>query len=458
MSNGFRIDVGTKQSLSLRVDPKVVLSGQLLELNTIELQATIQAELVENPALEWLDEGLSDITIEDIYASVAPSELKNGSEDREFQRSRPNDAEENDWMDLVASYNSLEDHLEAQLFHLFDNTQIQIAEMIIGSLDDRGYLDAETEQIAMDYNFDLEMVEEVLAKIQTCEPAGIGARNVKECLEIQLAKPSNDEERLALDIVKHSFEDLVNRNVRGIMRQYKVMPELVHEAFEVIVSCSPFPAETFDRDNNWRTDSKRPGVPVDMIIARNEVGWSVEIPGIDHRSLIVARAYREQFIKIKDSKVDDEKRHLSQCVSRAQQFIEALGQRHSTLMRVGYYLIDQQSGFVTTGNYEFLRSLTRRKMAADLGLHESTISRATAGKHIQLVNGEVISFDIIFKPALRIQYIISEILQTENPDNPMSDERITQILSEKGIVVARRTVNKYRDRSKTLSSRRRRSA
>ena len=236
------------------------------------------------------------------------------------------------------------------------------------------------------------------------------------------------------------------------------MPNLVDEAFEVIINCTPFPAEAFERNNSWRTNSKGPGVPVDMVITRTEIGWNVEIPGIDHRSLIVAKAYREHFAKIKTTRLNDETRHLASSISRAQQFIDALGQRHATLLRIGYYLVDQQSGVVTTGHYEFLRALTRRKMAADLGVHESTISRATAGKHIQLVNGEVISFDVIFKPALRIQFIINEILQTENPDNPMSDERITQMLADKGIIVARRTVNKYRDRSKTLSSRRRRSA
>jgi RNA polymerase sigma-54 factor len=97
-------------------------------------------------------------------------------------------------------------------------------------------------------------------------------------------------------------------------------------------------------------------------------------------------------------------------------------------------------------------------MAHDLELHESTISRATQGKYVQLANGETVSFEVFFKAALRVQKMIEEILATENPDNPLSDERIAQILAEKGVVVARRTVNKYRDRTKLLSSRKRRSA
>ncbi|HLO98784.1 MAG TPA: hypothetical protein VK171_09345, partial [Fimbriimonas sp.] len=122
------------------------------------------------------------------------------------------------------------------------------------------------------------------------------------------------------------------------------------------------------------------------------------------------------------------------------------------------YLIENQSGFVSTGDAAFLQPLTRTQMARDLGMHESTISRATQGKFAQLANGEVISFEVFFKPALRIQKMIEEILATENPDNPLSDERIAQILAGKGVQVARRTVNKYRDRTKLLSSRKRRSA
>jgi RNA polymerase sigma-54 factor len=132
--------------------------------------------------------------------------------------------------------------------------------------------------------------------------------------------------------------------------------------------------------------------------------------------------------------------------------------RKRTLMRIGQYLIEKQGGFVSTGNASFLQSLTRSQMAHDLELHESTISRATQGKYVQLANGETVSFEVFFKAALRVQKMIEEILATENPDNPLSDERIAQILAEKGVVVARRTVNKYRDRTKLLSSRKRRSA
>jgi RNA polymerase sigma-54 factor len=126
--------------------------------------------------------------------------------------------------------------------------------------------------------------------------------------------------------------------------------------------------------------------------------------------------------------------------------------------RLGNFLLQHQLGFIATGDYKFLVPLTRSHIARTLGVHESTISRATADKFVQIGNGEVISFEVFFKPALRIQKMIEEILATENPSNPLSDERISEMLAEQGVVVARRTVNKYRDKTKLLSSRKRRFA
>ena len=126
--------------------------------------------------------------------------------------------------------------------------------------------------------------------------------------------------------------------------------------------------------------------------------------------------------------------------------------------RVGRYLLERQSGFIETGEYRFLTSMTRTQLARALDLHESTISRATMGKFVQIANGEVVPFEAFFKPALRVQKMIEEILAHENPNAPLSDERIAQMLAERGVVVARRTVNTYRDRTKLLSSRRRRTA
>lgn len=128
------------------------------------------------------------------------------------------------------------------------------------------------------------------------------------------------------------------------------------------------------------------------------------------------------------------------------------------MLKVGEYLTNKQESFITTGRYSFLRPLTRSQMAADIGLHESTVSRATAGKFVQIATGEVVSFEVFFKPALRVQKLVEEILESEDPNEPLSDEEVSQILAKRGFNIARRTVNKYRSQLRLLSSRARRSA
>ncbi len=456
--NGFRTD--TQQRLQLRVDPRLVLNGQLLEMNSVELQTYVQTELIENPALEWLNEDGEPLYLDTILKTVAPDELKPSSEDREFQRSIPNDSPEGEWLDFAGCGNSLESHLEAQLLSIIAPELHWVARIMIGSLDDRGYLDTAIEEIALDHNIPLDQAEYVLSTLQECQPPGIGAQNLRECLMLQLRNSDNLEGKLAYGIAKHCFDDLVDRNLRGIARRFKVLPDVVSQAFEVIRQCTPFPSDGFHRETRMPQNGDRASVSVDLRIIRSDQGWSVELAGVDPRDLIVSQAYREHMIRIQNGAPapQDEKRHLSTYVNRAKGFIDALDQRHRTLSRIGQYMIEHQLGFVTTGEYAFLKALTRRQMAADLGLHESTISRATAGKHLQLANGEVVSFEVFFKPALRIQQMISEILQGESPESPLSDEAIAALLAARGVHVARRTVNKYRDKTKLLSSRRRRSA
>lgn len=457
MRSGNFFDTSTRQTQTLRIDPRVVLAGQLLEMTSAELRTAIETELVENPALEYL-EPTPEITDEDIYAALAPNELQPGSEDREFTRSKPNDTAETDWTDLAGCHNSLEDHLAAQLETTHRRDLYPAFNVLIASLDVRGYLEQSIEELALDHQLDYDHLEEALALLQACEPAGVGARSLQECIALQLRGDSTTEVRLAHEIVVHAFDDLVDRNVRALSRRFRALPELVESALSEVQRCTPFPADRFAHTGQGGTRSRSVAAAIDLILERTEAGWNVRLFGPDPNDLALNRVYGERLRQLADVRGGDEKRHLTTYLARAQQFIDALGQRRATLSRIGYYLIANQPGFVSTGDVKFLKSLTRRKLAEDLGLHESTISRATAGKHVQLANGEVISFEIFFKPALRIQQMIGEILATEQIGSPLSDERITQLLAERGVIVARRTVNKYRDRGKMLSSRQRRTA
>lgn len=455
---GFKTQ--TKTQAGLRVDPKVVLGSQILQLSSLELEQTVQSELAENPALERLDGFDDPISHEEILRAVAPQELRPSSENHELRRSLPNDAgQDPDWVDLTSSDDSLWDHLHAQLSVALPAHLQPIAHYLIGSVNDRGYLTCEVEEAALDCGCSLEEAQEALDALRQCEPAGVGASDLRECLLLQLRDAKSDAERLARVMLKRYWDDLVARNSRAIARSTGADPDLVDDAFDVILELNPFPGESF-RGHSVRTAERTiPALP-DVVITLDEVGWLIEIPGHSELNLRVNPAYERQMkeLALRSRDSADERRHVTEYVERAQRFLDALTQRRQQLARIGKYLVEHQGGFVKTGEYRFLQPLTRSQMAKDLGVHESTVSRATAGKFIQIATKDVVAFDVFFKPALRVQKMIEELLEHENPDSPLSDERIAQILAQRGVTVARRTVNKYRDRSKQLSSRLRRSA
>lgn len=447
-------------STTLRVDPRVVLSSQLLQLGQMELEQAIEAELNENPALERLQEDTEPLSEEMILRSVAPHELRPSSEDFEFQRSLPNDEDAPDWIDLTASQTTLNEHLRAQVLPALPKSLRPLGEYLVECVNDKGYLGTTVEEVALATDSSLEDTQHVLKVLHSCEPAGVGARNLRECLLLQLRDAETFERKLARSIIRHSMDDFVARRIQPISRKFRALPHVVEAAFEEILALNPFPGENFAATHTAVQNQRSLGVTPDLRLSRTDQGWTVEVLGPDPSSLKVSRSYNRRIreLDVRPSGNREERRHLASQVQRATDFISCVEQRRITMKRIGEYLVQHQTGFVSTGQYQFLQSLTRCKMAADLGLHESTVSRATMDKFVQIANDEIVPFEVFFKPALRVQKMIEEILATENPANPLSDETIAQMLAKKGVIVARRTVNKYRDRTKLLSSRKRRSA
>lgn len=458
IGNWTKLETG----LGLKVDPKVVLASQILQYTQQEMDQAIEAELADNPALEKLQDDFEPISEETILRSVAPYELGPSSEDGEYRRSLPNDEEATDWLDFAASTTSLWEHLRAQLVPSVPKWLEDLAEYVVECVNERGYLTAPVEEIALATNHSLEDVELVVQKLRQCEPAGVGAGDVQECLLLQLQDADTIEKKLARAILKHYMDDFLARKTSRIARRYRVLPDVVEEAFEEIKALNPYPGESFAPISMRLHSEANRAVSVipDVVLSHSDHGWFVDVRGADPGSLTIERSYRRRYEELKTENHADrgEKRHVNDYVKRAANFIQSIQQRRRTLRRIGEYLVQNQGGFVSTGQYQFLHSLTRTRMARDLGMHESTISRATMGKFVQIANGEVVPFDVFFKPALRVQKMIEEILATENPSTPLSDEAIAQILERRGVKIARRTVNKYRDKTKLLSSRKRRSA
>ncbi len=460
MRQGVSFSQRLEAGVGLRVDPRVVLSSQILQLTQAELEQAIEVELNENPALERLQDDHEPLNEEIILKTVAPHELKAGSEDYEFKRSILQDDDQVDWVELASTGNTLWEHLRAQLLASLPRELHRIAEYAIECVNEKGYLTTPAEEIALETGTSLEVAELVITKLQECEPPGVGAFNLQQCLLLQLRGAESIEERLARAIVQNHMEEFIARRTHRLMRRFRVLPEVVEAAFQEILSLTPFPGEGFDNSAGMQRRARSVGVTPDLILSRSEAGWEVDIRGADPNSLAIDREYRKRYKELQtmERAPKDEKRHITTYVQRASDFISCIQQRRKTLRQIGHYLVEHQASFVSTGSYEFLQSLTRSQMAHDLGVHESTISRATQAKFVQIANGEVVSFDVFFKPALRVQKMIEEILQHENPSHPMSDEAISHMLAKRGVHVARRTVNKYRDRTKLLSSRKRRSA
>lgn len=420
----------------IRVDPRLVVASRLLRLAQTDLESVIENELAENPALE---------RIEPAETIPSFSELSDWS-----PTYGSDDDESHDLADYTAGNDATREHVLAELRQLVPDRLTHVAEYIVGSLSDTGYFEDGLEEVALACNCTMEEAEQVLGALHRCGPPGVGARNVVECLLIQLRDFTNVEAALAREIVANHLELLQNRDAMGVARRFKVMPDVGESAFALILSLRPYP---LDPPSPERSRRAAPRIKPDLALRREETGWKIEVPGVSRDSFRVSPSFEGS-----DAKSAAEKRHLGHFVQRARGFMDGLEQRRRTLKAIGEALLRHQAGFILTGEYMHLAPLTRAKLAEELDLHESTISRATSDKFVEIANGEIISFDVFFKPALRVQRMIEEILTMEDPDRPLSDERIAQILAEKGIQVARRTVSKYRDRHKLPSSRRRRSA
>lgn len=440
---GTKLATSTRLSTTLKLDPRVVLSSNLLQLSSVELCQSVEQELSQNPALMRLDESNEPSNLADVALETARRTTLSGSrEDYEGERSGTSAAPSDlDWTDLVAGTQRLEDHLMAQLGSLTEDRRV-LAEYLIANIDDRGYLTSTVEEIAASLGSSMEAVEEVLHQIQACEPAGVGARGAVECITLQLDRIGGELAELASRIARQYLDALIQRDTKFLARRLAVTPAVVSSAFDLIESLSPYPCQGFMHTYEGRFVRSNRATP-EIVFVRSEAGWLLEIQGIDPEALAIARHQRMA---------------TPNDTVRAERFIQALQHRKHTMWQIGNYLLQVQAGYISTGDARFLNDLTRAKVASDLGIHESTVSRATQDKHVQLATGEIVPFDRFFDSSLRVKELIAEILMYENPNNPLSDERIAAMLAEKGVKIARRTVNKYREKSRLLSSRRRKSA
>jgi RNA polymerase sigma-54 factor len=469
-----------RQTVSQRIDPKLIMANAILQQNSMELAQHIEAELLENPALDVLEqepacngscpnpdecpycsrrqqtpdtvEQSLDIPDADLEADFMPGMLFEAGD------------EEYDPLAHLEAEVTLQDHLRGLLRSALETDDIWIGEYLINCLDDMGWLGELPEDIAMQLGIELSDVMRVLSVLQAMDPPGVGARDLQECMLLQLRHLAEEGKpnRIAEKMVTEAFADVVQGRISRLARVAKVSVDTARQTLDFIrTQLNPYPASAFRPPWASRPVNHRSSIRPDVIVRRTQFNYDIEVMGAETFLLGINPNYRQLYDTMRNGNghahlSEEDRRHVTEYVERAELFIRNLHQRRRTLKLITRCIVECQQGFIDTGNRAFILPLTRTRVADMLGLHESTVSRATSKKFVQLPNQEVVPFDLFFNGSLAIKSAIEEIIAAEDPTHPLSDQRIVELLAARGIDVARRTVVKYRDAQKILSSNRRR--
>ncbi|MEN6357185.1 MAG: RNA polymerase factor sigma-54 [Armatimonadota bacterium] len=474
MSYGLLIEQGLKQTLSQRIDPKLIMANNILQLSSLELQQVVEQELAENPALEVPEEDpcegceqpktlCLDCPFRKQSVSSDDSDLSVYELDEPIDFAADADDGEGDFISNIRAEVTLHDYLTEVLRAVVPSEQWDIGEYIISNINESGYLECTIEELAHEMGKDIDEVELVLSVIHTLDPPGIGARNLQECLQIQLERLEEDEcgNPVALAIVRDYWQEMLSGKVGRIARRLKVTAKDVGFAIEFVrKQLNPYPGNSFRPPYQNEPVNQGGAVRPDVVVRRTPNGYEIDVAGSDFYLLSINSRYRQMYNDIRNGGAKkfsgDDKSHISQFVERADLFIRYINERRKTLRQITKSIVEYQQGYIETGAKSFLRPLTRTKIARALKMHESTVSRATANKFVQLPSQEVVPFDFFFDGSVSIKDVIGELIASEDKCNPLSDQQIAKILQEQGLNVARRTVVKYREAQKILSSRQRR--
>lgn len=478
-----------KQSLQLRVSQHLALTPQLqqsirlLQLSTLELHQELEQMLTDNPLLERLDDPLdhsvrlladgaiSSTPLPEIAETAASSEA-NAAADADGNFDAPASGDEggggeSEWSfddvarsskapedddarpQLEAHESTLREHLLEQLAVTVDNRRDRaLVELLIDALDDNGYIEEPLETIhsRLPEELDIEMdeIHIALKLLQSFDPAGVGARNASECLALQIRrfeKIPMVTRRMALLLVENHLELFAQREFNKLKKILDCDDEDLREAQVVIKRCNPHPGAPFAGDASDYV------VP-DVIVKRGKGGWQVTL----NRDVMPKLRVNAMYANIlKQNKGEGS---MTSQLQEAKWLIKNMRQRFDTILRVSQAIVDRQRNFFSHGAVA-MRPLVLREIADTLGLHESTISRVTTQKYMLTPHG---MFELKYffgshvateaggeASSTAIRALIKQLIGAENPKIPFSDSKITDMLAEQGMVVARRTVAKYRE-------------
>jgi RNA polymerase sigma-54 factor len=429
------------------------VTTHLLGLSSLELEEAISTELADNPALERAEAVRCRSCGARLTTPICPACLQARLGRRLYEAERPrsptrrSDDADDAWASDLPEPPSLREYLMRQLRPLVASTDLPLATLLIESLDERGFLPEDIEAQASRWGYAETRFHTVLAALQSLEPPGIAARDVRECLLIQLANLAERgrDTAVARAIVRDGWDLLAKRSEDALAARLGLRRREVAEAIRFIRSnLTPYPALAYwGRGTEAHLgDSARYGAPDIAVYIDWDGSLAAEIFSIGGEWFRVNPVFRV-VAKSRDV-AEDELEGVERCVKlaeRASLFIKCLNQRRQTLHRIAAVLMEIQHDYFLKGD-RYLQPLTRAQVADILGLHESTISRAVAGKTLALPSGQIVPLSRMFDHSIATKDVIQSIIAEET--EPLSDDQIAQQLSALGYHIARRTVAKYR--------------
>ena len=412
-----------QQTLKLTMTQELSQAIALLQYSAQELTEFLENKTLENPF----------ITIGDV--SSWKNKKKKGKAEKK-----------DDWMEQIADKTfSLEEQLLSQLnFKKYSKLQLTIIKDLLKFLDESGYFRGDTEEIAQKRNISKELVEECLTIIQGFEPVGVGARNLQECLLLQLEWEYPDDE-LAHKIIKDHFVLFAEKKWKPLAKELQVPIKEIQDIFDRVQELNPKPCAEFSADHTHYI------VP-DAIIEVTTNGISVRLWEAPTPKINFNESYFKQFSTNKDQQVG---KFLQEKLQDFQWIMKSIEQRKETLAKVITKITEKQAEFFIKGS-QYLNPMTMKELALELDVHESTVSRAVREKFVQTPFGTLplksffsSTIQTVFDETTsssQVKNVISLLIEKENKQRPYSDQEIVEMLKTKeGIVVSRRTVAKYRD-------------
>ncbi|EFB3350138.1 MULTISPECIES: RNA polymerase factor sigma-54 [Escherichia] len=462
-----------KQGLQLRLSQQLAMTPQLqqairlLQLSTLELQQELQQALESNPLLEQID------THDEIDTHETPDsetlDTADALEQKEMPEELPLDASwdtiytagtpsgtSGDYIDdelpvyQGETTQTLQDYLMWQVeLTPFSDTDRAIATSIVDAVDDTGYLTVPLEDILEsmgDEEIDIDEVEAVLKRIQRFDPVGVAAKDLRDCLLIQLSQfdkttPWLEEARL---IISDHLDLLANHDFRTLMRVTRLKEDVLKEAVNLIQSLDPRPGQSI------QTGEPEYVIP-DVLVRKHNGHWTVELNSDSIPRLQINQHYASM---CNNTRNDGDSQFIRSNLQDAKWLIKSLESRNDTLLRVSRCIVEQQQAFFEQGE-EYMKPMVLADIAQAVEMHESTISRVTTQKYLHSPRG-IFELKYFFSSHVNtegggeasstaIRALVKKLIAAENPAKPLSDSKLTSLLSEQGIMVARRTVAKYRE-------------